>query len=306
MLSSTVENNERFRTIIDRLSEKSINDYYNPYQMFQWPDSLPEDMWWMSPHLTTIAGTDLADELTEQQWRKVSRFESINFYSLNVHGIRELLVEVTRRIHTRGFELASEFFHHFIGEENEHMWFFAEFCLRYGGKIYTAPRGGAGEQQSDAIETLLVFARILIFEELVDYFNSSMEKDDSLHETIRLVNRIHHQDETRHIAFGRELVSLLYQDLRTTASEEDLTFVEGYLERYLRYSFESLFNPRVYADAELAQPLEVRNRLLRSHENTDFQRRIFRKPRSFLEKSGIFAGRVSDDGGSVAAGQREA
>ncbi|WP_024804232.1 diiron oxygenase [Nocardia sp. BMG51109] len=292
MLSSVIADNERFRTIIDRLSEKSVDDYYNPYQMFRWPDTLPADMWWMSPHLTTFAGTDLADELSEQQQRAVSRYESINFYSLNVHGIRELLVEVTRRIHTRGYESASEFFHHFIGEENEHMWFFAEFCLRYGGKIYTAPRGGASVPRSDEVETLLVFARILIFEELVDYFNSTMERDDSLHETIRLVNRIHHQDETRHIAFGRELVSLLYRDLRRTATTDDLAFVDHYLERYIRYSFESLFNPRVYADAGLTDPLQVRNRLLRAHENSDFRHRIFRKPRSFLEKTGILAGRV--------------
>ena len=295
MLSSVIADNERFRTIIDRLSEKSIDDYYNPYKMFEWPETLPENMWWMSTHLTTFAGTAIAEELSEEQRRAVSRFESINFYSLNVHGIRELLVEVTRRIHTRGFERASEFFHHFIGEENEHMWFFAEFCLRYGGKIYTAPRGGAGEPQSDQIETLLVFARILIFEELVDYFNSTMERDDSLHETIRKVNRIHHQDETRHIAFGRELVSLLYQDLQRTATADELTFVENYLKRYIRYSFESLFNPRVYADAGLTDPLGVRTRLLHSHETSDFQYRIFRKPRRFLEKTGIFDGRVADD-----------
>src|SRR5437764_11612107 len=169
----------------------AVEDYYNHYQVFEWPDSLPEDMWWMSPDLTTTHGTDVAGELTEPELHRLSRYESVNFYSLNVHGIRELLIEVTRRIHTPGFELPSEFFHHFIGEENEHMWFFAEFCLRYGGKIYTQPRGGSSAIPPSEAESLLVFARILIFEELVDYYNAKMALDDSLHETIRHVNRIH-------------------------------------------------------------------------------------------------------------------
>src|SRR5258707_12819903 len=93
----------------------------------------------MSPELTTTHGAELAETLTREQLFALSKQESINFYSLNVHGIRELLIEVVGRIHTPGFETPSEFFHHFIGEENEHMWFFAEFCLRYGGKLFRQP-----------------------------------------------------------------------------------------------------------------------------------------------------------------------
>lgn len=139
MVSNLIDQDERFLGILNRLTSKSIDDYYNPYQLFEWPDSLPENMWWMSPELTTTYGTEAAERLTENQLFALSRHESINFYSLNVHGIRELLIEVTKRIHTSGFETPSEFFHHFIGEENEHMWFFAEFCLRYGKKIYRQP-----------------------------------------------------------------------------------------------------------------------------------------------------------------------
>ncbi|CAM5687301.1 hypothetical protein SCYAM73S_07667 [Streptomyces cyaneofuscatus] len=205
----------RRRGILDRLATKSIDDYDNPYRLFEWPEQLPEDMWWMSPELTTTYGTEWAEKLTPEQLHTLSKHESINFYSLNVHGIRELLVEVVNRIHTAGFETPSEFFHHFIGEENEHMWFFAEFCLRYGKKIYRQPAGGAETAApSDKVQSLLVFARILIFEELVDHFNSAMAEDERLHETIRGINRIHHQDESRHIAFGRELVNLLHQDLK--------------------------------------------------------------------------------------------
>ncbi|MFJ6011998.1 diiron oxygenase [Streptomyces sp. NPDC092952] len=289
MVSDVIERSERFQGILGRLSAKSIDDYYNPYRLFEWPDRLPEDMWWMSPELTTTHGTEVAQRLGPEQAHALSRYESINFYSLNVHGIRELLVEVVNRIHTAGFEAPSEFFHHFIGEENEHMWFFAEFCLRYGnGRIYRQPAGAAvTPAASAAVENLLVFARIMIFEELVDHYNSTMAADERLHETIRAINRIHHQDESRHIAFGRELVQLLFAEVRKTATEEELESISSYLQRYMTHSFESLYHPQVYRDAGLDDPHGVRRQLLASPARARAEEQTFRKTAKFLRKTGI-------------------
>ena len=289
MLSELMAENERFREILDRLSNMAIEDYYNPYRMFEWPSSLPESMWWMTPELMTTRDAPAAEELSEEQLQRISRYESINFYSLNVHGIRELIVEVTRRIHTTGFEIPSEFFHHFIGEENEHMWFFAEFCLRYGGKIYKQPNVADENVRWPEATTFLVFARILLFEELVDYFNMKMGNDETLHETIRQINRIHHQDESRHIAFGRELLGLLYQDLERTLPDEQLREIESYVKRYIRYSFESLYNPRVYRDAGIPGAVEFRNNLLSSPRSAEFEQSIFRKPLRHLTKIGVIS-----------------
>lgn len=128
----------------------------------------------------------------------------MNFFSLNVHGIRELLSEVVLRIHTKTYADASEFLHHFIGEENEHMWFFGTFCLKYGGKVYPpVPQVGMNriEGVGDAASELVIFARILIFEELVDHFNALMATDQALPDIAREINRVHHQDESRHVAF---------------------------------------------------------------------------------------------------------
>lgn len=131
-MSATLMWDSETTSVIERLAKASVDDYYNPYRTFTWPESIVSDVFWMSPRLMTIEGTKAGAALTEDQRRELSRWESINFYSLNVHGIRELLTEVVRRIHSPGFEVPTPFFHHFIGEENEHMWFFAEFCLRYG------------------------------------------------------------------------------------------------------------------------------------------------------------------------------
>ncbi|MGK5546935.1 diiron oxygenase [Streptomyces sp. URMC 127] len=303
MISELISKDDRFQEILERLNRKSVEDYYNPYRMFDWPDSLPENRWWMSPELTTTFGTGVARELDQEQLYRLSRYESINFYSLNVDGIRELIVEVTRRIHTRGFEIPSEFFHHFIGEENEHMWFFAEFCLRYGNKIYRQLEpAGDGEAWSGEAASFLVFLRILLFEELVDHFNSTMAADERLHDTIRAVNRIHHQDESRHIAFGRELVSLLFKDLQAKGTEEELARVRAYVKRYLNYSFESLFNPHVYRDAGIPEPFAVRRRLLADPRSAEFQQQVFRKPLGYLLKTGILPDRDLGFAGATAQG----
>ena len=248
---------------LNRIIGMSIDTYYNPYKAFQWPDELPEEQWWMTPELMTVHGTSLEKQLTEKQLMALSRWESIHFYSLNVHGIRELLLEVVKRVHAPGFELESEFFHHFIGEENEHMWFFATFCLKYGGKIYKDKKASwAIEAMEPDIESLLVFSRILIFEEIVDYFNLRIGRDEALHPIIRQVNNIHHQDESRHIAFGRELVKQLFDGVKSKHSPERLREISDYLSRYLEASVQSLYSPMSYQDAGIAEPYKVRTMLL--------------------------------------------
>jgi len=170
------------------------------------------------------------------------------------------------------------------------MWFFAEFCRRYGGKIYpTAAALKSTEITDPELENFLVFARILIFEEIVDFYNARMADDPTLHETIRQVNRIHHQDESRHIAFGRELVSLLFGKLRDRLDADALRETETYLKRYLVYSVHSLYSPTVYRDAGVADPLGLRARLLADDGRRVVERKIIRKPLAFLIKSGIFA-----------------
>jgi para-aminobenzoate N-oxygenase AurF len=279
---------QRFVSLLDRLGRMSVDDYYNPYRMFKWPEMLPKDQLWMSRDLLSVYGTPAMDRLSEEQIIRLGIWESVNFYSLNVHGIRELLTEVINRVHMPGFEVPSEFFHHFIGEENEHMWFFAEFCRRYGEKFYYFPRIKLTAPADDAIENLLVFARILMFEEIVDYYNQRMADDESLHETIRQINRIHHRDESRHIAFGRELVSLLWARLHERLDDAELASIREYLRDYFRFCLHSFYSLDAYDDAKIDDPIAFRQELITSPRRAQAHERVVRKPLSYLRKTGIF------------------
>ncbi|MEO3751917.1 diiron oxygenase [Streptomyces sp. B6B3] len=274
---------------LHRLEAMAESDYYNPYTVFDWPEALEEDRPWMSEDLVTLAGTERWDALTRDRQLALTRHEAVNFFSLNVHGIRELLSEVVLRIHTRTYADASEFLHHFIGEENEHMWFFATFCRRYLGRVYPAvPQLGPGriEGVGEAAGELVIFARILIFEEIVDHFNARMAKDPELPDIAREINRVHHQDESRHVAFGRHLFTQLLDQVRADRPE-DIPVLARYLERYLEYSVHSLYNPAVYRDAGLDEPLELRRHLLAHPARHAAHDRILLRTRKFLARNGL-------------------
>ncbi|RFU86797.1 AurF domain containing protein [Streptomyces triticagri] len=267
------------------------SDYYNPYTMFEWPDTLELDKPWMSEDLVTLAGTEFWDELPREQQLALTRHEAVNFFSLNVHGIRELLSEVVLRIHTKTYADASEFLHHFIGEENEHMWFFSAFCLRYGKKIYPAAPNltpATDDGLSKAASELVIFARILMFEEIVDYFNAHMATDTSLPKIAQDINRIHHQDESRHVAFGRTIFTQLLQQVKEK-NPEDIPRLVTYLDAYLDYSIRSLYNPAVYRDAGLNSPLELRRQLLEHPARAEAHDRILKRTRKFLARNGLIA-----------------
>lgn len=288
MISTQEPDTARLTAVLGRLGRMSVEDYYNPYRMFEWAESLDPDQLWMSEDLLTVYGTVEHAGLSREQLVVLARWESINFYSLNVHGIRELLIEVVNRVQMPGFELPSEFFHHFIGEENEHMWFFAEFCKRYGGKIYPFPRVKTKVVDDPEIENFLVFSRILLFEEIVDHYNQRMADDESLQETIRQVNRIHHRDESRHIAFGRELVTLLFHRLRARLSDAEVSELGGYLHQYVDFCLHSFYSLQAYEDAGIADPVGFRRALLADPVRRRLDAHAARKPVAFMRKLGVF------------------
>ncbi|GAA3155669.1 diiron oxygenase [Streptomyces rectiviolaceus] len=274
---------------LDRLENLAESGYYNPYTMFDWPDSIEPDLPWMSEGLTTLAGTPMWDELTREQQIALTRYEAINFFSLNIHGIRELMSEVVMRIHERTYADVSEFLHHFIGEENEHMWFFAQFCLRYGGKLYPAQptlKADSVDHLSSVARELIVFARILIFEEIVDYFNANMATDQSLPAIAREINRVHHQDESRHVAFGRMIFTHLLGQVAERDPDE-VPVVAEYLENYLQYSIGTLYNPAAYRDAGIPDALALRRKALEHPARVEAHDQVLKRTRKFLTKAGV-------------------
>jgi hypothetical protein len=284
----TATSKRPLKDLFQRLIDLSVDAYYNPYKTFVWPDELPGGQYWMSPELLSLHGTPWMEQLSEERLHELAKWEIVNFLSLSAHGIRELLLHVLQCIHTPGFEDTSEYFHHFVGEENEHMWFFAQFCQRYGRKIYPSKRLKFNSFEEPDLRNFLAFGQILIFEEIGDFYNRSMEKDGRLPEIIQQINHVHHEDESRHMAMGRLILKHMHEDLRHAFPEEKLRALEASLRGYMQVVIEAFYNPSVYADAGLEEPHQLRRDLIAHPARAGFHAKVVDRIQRFLLDTGIF------------------
>ena len=105
---------------------------------------------------------------------------------------------------------------------------------------------------------------------------------------IRKVNEVHHHDESRHIAFGRQIVAMLHADLRDRLPADRLAALEQYLKRYMRSSVDSICEPLIYRDAGIPEPYAVRRKVLADPAYPAFVQRVLNRTESFMLNSGIF------------------
>lgn len=272
---------------LGKLVAKSREGFYNPYVEFDWPDSVAEDAFWMSPELLSIHGSAFSRGLDAAQLTRLSHFEALHFFSLNVHGIKDLIHAVMDVIYTSEFDDCSRYFHHFIAEENTHMWFFAEFCQRYGHKIYPQKEIRFDTDQPAEINHLVVFSRIYILERIVAYFNRLMAEDERLAPIVRKINRVHFLEESRHIAMGEALIRKLVEAVAEKFGAERLADVGAYLSDYARYCVTSFYNPSVYRDAGLAEPYELRRQLLDDPARRAFNDMLFEQGTQYFPRLGV-------------------
>jgi len=76
------------------------------------------------------------------------------------------------------------------------------------------------------IDHFLVFARVLIFEEIGHYYNIMNSKDDRVNQFVRQINKAHYSEEARHITFGRRLLELLAE--KALSSPENILKIKSF------------------------------------------------------------------------------
>lgn len=251
-----------FARVLDRLCAASRRQYLDPHAEITWPDRLDPDGWAFTPELISLYGTGVWEEMTDARRRRLSFFEAVNFFSLNIHGEKSLVEGLARRVHQPGAEDITPYLHHFLDEENKHMVYFGGFCRRYAGKVYRDRKVVFPRDYAPGEEDFLFFARVLIFEEIVDVYNVRMAKDERLPAVVRRINQLHHQEESRHLAFGRLLVTRLFDRYAAEWSPETLAGVRDYLAAYVGATSREYYNPDAYRDAGISEPLAIQQRAL--------------------------------------------
>jgi hypothetical protein len=269
---------------VERLSEASRR---SPHTELVWPDALDREQWSFSPELISLYGTEAYARLTEPERKRLSFFEAVNFFSLNIHGEKFLVEGLARRLYRRGTETISPYLHHFLDEENKHMAYFGGFCTRYAGKVYPDRKLAFPREYAEGEEEFLFFAKVLIFEEIVDAYNVRMARDARLVPVVRQINQRHHDDETRHLAFGRRMVRDLHERYRPRWSRETREGLREAVAAYVLATWKEYHNPDVYRDAGLADPFTLHLESFRAPSSGERRKELSPKCLHFVLDGGM-------------------
>jgi len=244
----------------------------------------------MPPELISIFGTPFYEALSDKQRKRLSLFEIGNFFSLVLQGERPLVQGLVHRLYLKSSSCeVTEYLHHFVDEENKHMVMFGEFCNRYLGKVYPEKKIALARDYSKGEEEVAFFCKVMVVEELGDYYNVLIDRDERVDPLVRQINRVHHVDEARHLAFGRVHLAELCERHVPQWSPETLAGFRAWLAEYLRASWGDYYNPTMYRDAGLADSYDVRQMAL-NHPACAAQRaRASAKLVKYFVKTGLLA-----------------
>jgi P-aminobenzoate N-oxygenase AurF len=262
-----------FEQIVERLCEASRNDFANPY-LLEWPDEYDSHQWYMSAELLSLYPTPFYEQLSEDQKKRLSFLEAVNFFSLNIHGEKSLIEGLAKQLYGKRSPVFYDYLHHFLDEENKHMVYFGGFCMRYAGKVYPDKKLSIEREYAPVEEEFLFFAKVLIFEEIVDVYNVQMSQDERLAPIAREINRLHHRDEARHLVFGRRIVKELFDDGFGQWEPSVLNRVRSYLAEYLTATWREYYNPEVYRDLGMNEPYNVYEKAFENEASQNHRKNI--------------------------------
>ena len=281
---------ETASALATRLSRASCKKFYDVYNAFEWPEQLQEGAWCMPPELISIYGTPVWDAMDEAQRKRLSLYEICNLFSLVLQGERLLVQGLAHRLYQSGNDKdITGYLHHFLDEENKHMVMFGEFCNRYIGKVYPEKKIALPREFAKGEEEVVFFCLAMVVEELGDYYNVVIEKDERCDPLVREINKVHHIDEARHLAFGRVYAAELFDRYSPQWSPETLAGFRQWLAGYLKSSWADYYNPTVYRDAGLADSYEIRQAALAHPACIAHRQRAAAKVVDYFVRTGMLA-----------------
>ena len=245
-----------FDEFLQHLSVVSEEQFIDPGDL-EWPAEADADAWYFTPELISLYGTDTWASLDERQRKRLGLAEAVSFFSLNIHGEKYLISEISRRLYGGAESELSRYLLHFVDEEARHMMYFSGFCRRYAGKIYPDRTLHSDDSGDEELDMFQLFARINVFEEIVDFYNRTMAKDERLAPVAREINRIHHVEELRHLNFGRNFLRHCLDSHVDDWDQSRCQELRDHLSSYLTFVWKQYYNPDAYEDAGIENAFEV-------------------------------------------------
>lgn len=250
--------------LVPKLSSVSRKQRVDPISDFAWVDQLDKRAWFMSPELVSLYGTSMWDKLSVEQQQLLSFHEMVNAFSLALAGERLLVQRMARYLYAPDYLVSSEYLHHFMEEENRHMACFGQFALKYAGKVYKSRHYALPSSPAEGEEEFNFWVSVMIFEEIGTYLNGVIADDDRVHPLSREINRYHHREESRHLAFGRLKTPEVWAKYASSWAPDVKARVQNYVRSFLVAEFRDYFNPAAYLDAGIPDRYAAREEALAS------------------------------------------
>jgi P-aminobenzoate N-oxygenase AurF len=274
--------------VADRLLRSSAARFYDPDVDVDWSAPPVEGLGYLLEHRSSLYGTPLWDRLAPDQRRELGKHEAASVASVGLWFeliLMRMLVKLAYegdptdpRIHYALTETA---------EECRHTIMFARMvetlgCPAYGprphihrlGRILPALTRGPA-----------MYGSILVAEEVTDRLQREQVESPLIQPLVRMVNRIHIMEESRHIGFAR--AELLDGVGRLNRAERQY---QRQLLAYVGYLIcRSLVNPRAYSAVGI-DPREGRRAALANPRYRDTIRFSGEKIMPFLHEAGLVGG----------------
>lgn len=239
--------------IANRLLKGSSARSFDPIVELDWDAPLEEGKYFLPPAVISLYGTELWEQMSEEQRIELSRQEMASVLSVGIWFEnllnRALLLRLMKEdpaAATSHYELTE------MGDECRHMTMFGKVIERSGARAYMMRRRERAVMYALPLvmRGTLMWVITLVGEELFDALQREMRTDPQLQPIVARLMQIHVAEESRHIGFARDGI-VRRQPIRSRWE----TLVAANLHGLGGPVFRRLFtNPEMYKRAGIAHP----------------------------------------------------
>ncbi|SCX57946.1 P-aminobenzoate N-oxygenase AurF [Klenkia marina] len=192
-----------------RLLDSAAQLSYDPTTEVDWDEPLDPALHGLNPEWSTLYGTELWDEMTDEQRVTLTRHEVASIMSTGI-WFEMILQQMLLREHYAGDTTRKDFQFALteIADECRHSIMFARACEKLGATGYAPKRSGIelGRFFKSFASAERAFAAALVAEEVLDVMQRDWMRGEDVLPMIRTTSRIHVVEESRHMTYARQEV----------------------------------------------------------------------------------------------------
>jgi hypothetical protein len=271
-----------------RLLRTSAKHSYDPAVEIDWDAPLEPDRYFLDPRRSSLYGTALWQQMSEEQRIALTKHELASLYCMGIWFETILMQMLVRHVYDRPSGSAHvRYAWTEIADECRHSVMFSRAAEKFGGPDYGP--GWLVHQLGRLLKTTsngpLPFGGAIYVEEILDAVQREQMVDESLQPMVQKVSWIHVVEEARHIRYAREEALRQWPRLGLLGR----AYSRFVLALVVYFSTTRLIDPKVYA----AVGLDVDEAVAAAAANPHWrQTKQFaaRKVVEFFNEIGLIAG----------------